>query len=148
MPEPHLRIVEPLPPEVLAMQDTIMGLETTVRKQGYEIGRLSRELREEAESDEVWETAKRLFAYHCKITGHKRAEWTPDRFRLVKRRLKKRNGLEACLRAVAGTMADGWRVEKGLTTWEDTFGGQGKFERALAACPSDWKMPKGADVNR
>ena len=145
MPEPALRLVEPLSPEILAMRDTIAGLEATVKKQAFEIGRKDREMQENAEQDDLYPVAQRLFNYHRRVTGHARAEWNAERFRMVRKRLKKKNGLEDCLRAIAGLMADEWRVGKKLTAWEDCFGSAGKFERCLAACPSDFQMPKGAE---
>ena len=143
-PEPVLRLVEPLPPEVLAMQDTIMGLEVTVRKQGYEIGRLSRELREEAESDELYALGRRLFDYHCKLTGHPRAEWTPARFRIVRAKLRKKDGLESCLRVLAGVLADDWKVKHHKTLWEHCYGSEKAWEEGLANCPESFRMPDGA----
>jgi hypothetical protein len=108
---------------------------------------MRRDRQAEAEADPLWPLAARLFVYHAKVLNHPNAEWTPERFMMV-RKLKGRKSveqwLEECLRAIAGVRSDRWRVAQGLTMWEDCFESRKKFERATEKCPADWSMPAGA----
>lgn len=143
-----LQVVPELPPlqaleeENRVLHDQLAGSERDVRAWRVRYRNLERDKQAEAEADPLWALGKRVFVYQCKVCGHEKAIWTPERFRLLKPFLA-RPGLEDCLRAVAGAMADEWRRERGLTLFEDIFESRKKFERCLALTPSSWHPPRG-----
>jgi hypothetical protein len=145
---PRLVAIPDLDPEIIAMADTIAGLEATIRKQARHIGALERDEQTKVEADPLWPLGMRVFDYHCRLSGHTAAEWSVDRFKMI-RRLKGRRSedmwLRDLLRAISGGLADAWMVRHGKTHWEDIFGSQERFEKALAKCPVSWTVPKGAE---
>lgn len=162
--ESHLSVVRPVDRETgelvevsieslaLELQNVRDERDEIMRKlkgQSLELARLRRTRDAEAEADPLWPLAARLFAYHSKASGHLRAEWTHERFWMVRKLRGKKTleqWLEECLRAISGVLSDAWRVAQGLTMWEDVFESRKKFERALAKCPEDWSPPPGAEV--
>jgi hypothetical protein len=142
--------IESLAGENQQLRDEYSQLLRNYKTKCRQLSELERDRQADAERDPLWPLAVRLFAYHGKVLGHPKAEWTPERFVMV-RKLKGRGKsveewLEECLRAIAGIRADPWRVAQGLTMWEDVFESRKKFERALAKCPAGWTPPPGAPV--
>ena len=127
--------------ELEIVHDQLAGAEREIRGWRTRYANLVRDRQAEAEADQLWPLAVRLFAYWKRCSGHTRAEWTAGRFDLVRTLLSKPDGLERALRAISGTLSDEWRVEKGLTMFEDIFESQKKLERAIAKCPAGWKPP-------
>ncbi len=136
-------IQEALEDECAVLHDQLAGAEKDVRAWRMRYANLKRDVQAESEADPLWPLAVRLFKYHQRVCGHLRAEWTPERFRMVRRLLSSPDGLERALRAISGCMADAWRVEKGLTMFEDVFESTKKFERCLSRCPKNWQPPPG-----
>jgi hypothetical protein len=136
--------IESLAAENQALRDELAELLRKFKGQSRELAALRRDRAAEAEADPLWPLAVRLFVYHNAVCNHPRAEWTAERFLMVRRRLKN-PGLESCLRASAGIGCDAWRRARGLTMWEDVHGSQKNFERALAKCPPGWRPPPGAE---
>ncbi len=119
--------------------------ERDLRSKRRQLAAYEKDHQAEAEAHGLWPFASRMFRWWQAMLDHPRSEWTWQRFELVLPFLVGRKyGPEACLRAIAGRKADLWYVKRGLTSWEDIFGDQGKLEKCLAQCPSDWKVPRGA----
>lgn len=138
--------VEALALENQHLRDELAELLRKFKGQSRELAAMRRDREAEAEADPLWPLAVRLFVYHSKVCNHPRAEWTAERFQMVRRLAKRRSQQEwllDCLRAIAGVRADAWRMANGLSMWEDIFESQKKFERCLAKCPAGWVPPAG-----
>ena len=148
--QPRLAVVpEPSDGEILcencvAREHEVHELLKKLRGQSRELGELRADKQAEAEADPLWPMGIRLFRYWQAVCRHPRAEWTPQRFEMVRRRLRQ-PGLETCLRAIAGVHADAWRVQKRLDLWEHIFESQKAFETCLAKCPASWTAPRGTE---
>ncbi len=158
-PAPHLSLVDPvdratgevipatieaLAAEVQQTRDEYAQLLRNYKGKCRQLSELERRTEAEAEEDKLWPVAVRVFDYHNRVHGHRRAEWNLKRFKMAARELRKRDGLERCLRAIAGKATDTWAREHGHTTFDDVFETAKKFEKCVARCPSDWSMPAGA----
>ena len=131
-----------------AMRDEYDQLLRNYKGKCRQLSELERDKDAEAQVDPLWPLAVRLFAYHNKVHHHPGAEWTTERFAMVRKlrgRRKVEDWLEGCLRAIAGLAADQWRVSKKLTMWEHAFGNRKSYEQALAHCPPDWTPPPGVE---
>jgi len=135
---------EALEDRIVRLEDELAEAHRLIRSQAYRIGVLTRDHQAEAESSPHWPIAVRLFEYHNRLLGHPGAEWNLKRFAMVRRELKKKNGLERCLRAIAGKANDDWARTHGHTTFDDVFESAKKFEKCLAKCPVDWQPPESA----
>ncbi len=135
--------LQALEDECALLHDQLAGAEKEIRGWRTRYANLARDRQSEAEADPLWPMAVRLFAYWRRRAGHERAEWTAVRFDMVRRLLGRPDGLERALRAISGCLSDPWRVEKGLTLFEDVFETQKALERCLAKCPKDWRPPPG-----
>lgn len=140
--------IEGLQAENEALKDELSELVRKFKGQSRELAEVRRDKQAEAEADPLWPLAVRLFAYHSKACNHPKAEWTAERFAMV-RKLRGRKSpaawLEECLRAISGLASDPWRKANGMTMWEDCFESRKKFERALEKCPEDWTPPPGVE---
>jgi hypothetical protein len=142
---PHLKLIDSATGEIV---DSCPTCEEWQRKyQGVlsQLGALRADRQAEAEADPLWPLAMRVFAYHNKVFNHPGAEWTPERFAMVRRRLKAKGGLERCLRAIAGKRTDRWSIEHKKTTFDEVFESAKKFEECLAKAPANWTPPPGME---
>ena len=121
----------------------LAGAESEVRSWRTKYGKLKERKQEEAEQDPLWPLCTRIFKYHARVFHHEQADWTGERFFMLKRRIKNEQGAERALRAISGLLSDAWRVEHKQTTFEHVFESPKAFEAALAKCPKDWTPPKG-----
>src|SRR5271169_6086822 len=109
MPRPNLAVVRVDQngeihdcPGCRALEHEIEELQRKMRGLARELGELRSDRRAEAEADPLWPLGLRLFRYHARILDHPRAEWTAERFAMIRKLLKQKDGLERCLRAIAG----------------------------------------------
>jgi len=137
-------ITEAACPSCAGKEHELAELQRKMRGLARELGELREVKRLEAEADKLWPVGVRVFAYHNRLLNHPGAEWNVKRFTMVARELRKKNGLERCLRGIAGKAADRWAREHGHTTFDDVFETAKKFEKCLAKAPADWTMPAGA----
>ena len=147
-PERHLRAVQQTPQQALEAENEelhrqLAGAEKEIRAWRTRYANLERDVEQESREDPLWPIALRTFKYWQRVAKHPRAEWTAQRFRMVKRLLSQPDGLERALRAISGAIADDWRREHGLTLWEDVFESQKNLERCIAKCPKGWHPPQG-----
>ena len=148
MGERHLRAVQQTPLQAVEAENEelhrqLAGAESEVRSWRTKYGKLRERKQEEAEEDPLWPLCTRIFIYHGKVFKHEKAEWTAERFFMLKRRIKNEQGAERALRAISGLLSDAWRVEHKQTTFEHVFESPKAFEGCLAKCKADWKPPKG-----
>ncbi len=144
--QPRETAQQALEAENAELHRQLAGAEAEVRSWRTKYALLKEELDIEAEEDPNWPLAMRIFIYHGRIFHHERAEWTPKRFRMLSKRLKQKDGLELCLKAIAGLRTDAWRLSKHLTTFEDVFGSEKNFDTMLARCPKNWQPPPGYEA--
>ncbi len=132
-------------PGCVKLEHEITVLQKKMRGMARELGEALADRQAEAEADELWPLALRVFRYHQALCRHPRAQWTAERFAMLRKVLASPDGLEGALRAIAGCWGDAWRRERGLTMFEDIFESRKKFERCLAACPNSWCPPRGSE---
>jgi len=141
---------EALAAENQALSDEVKGLQRNILGWTRKCGDLERDHQAEAEANKHWPTAVRMFAYHQKMCDHPNTEWSWERFEMCLPYLKRRKyGLEACLRAIAGARYDCWKKKRRNGTlyrhdgWDVIFSKPGVFEDFVAKAPVDWTPPEG-----
>lgn len=125
-------------------EDTIAGLERTIRSQAGTIARLSRNRRAEAEAHADWPVVEQLFVVWQKLAGKPRCAFDWKRFELAQPFLSK-DGYEVCLQAIVGRTFDCYVTKrkngtsKAFNEWERIFADRGEFEDSANRRPDDWR---------
>ncbi len=153
MSEP-LRLVDPAtgllhekPKTAQELEDTVVGLQHTIRSQAATIGRLKADLQPE-EGHDLFPVAKRLHDYWRDRCKHPRSKFNVDRFKELLPRLKEHD--EAmCRRAIDGAAFDAYETTRKNGTvkrhdgWELIFRVD-KFEEFANRAP--YHLPKPEDL--
>lgn len=150
-----LRLVDPdtgeltAAPKLQELQDTVDGLQHTIRSQSATIGRLKRDLNPEEDHD-LFPAAKRLHDFWRERCNHPKSKFSPERFKEVLPRLKE-HGEGMCRRAIEGAAYDCFTtVRKNGTVkrhdgWELIFR-HDKFEEMVNRAPYHLPDPKAVVV--
>lgn len=130
-------------PLVQEQQDTIKGLQETIRRQAGALGK-ARRVEDDVRDHAFWERGQRLFKVWQRATGHTRARWTAQRFRQCLPFLSEYED-ELIVRAITGIAYDPYvtRQKNGLEEkhdgWDLLFKSSDKFERFCNKAPLAWR---------
>ncbi len=128
-------------PNCAALEDQLMGAENNVRSMRAQMANLKRELAGELDRDSaLFPEAIALFRYWQERCDHPRAEFTPDRMKLLLPLLK-RHGPAECREAIRGAAYDPFIVTYKNGTkhrhdgWQQIFAGEDKFQSFRERAP-------------
>ncbi len=128
------------------LEEQVKGAEKDIRAWRTRYAKLEKNRDEEARKNPFWLPAQLLFEHWKRLTGHKRSEFTTDRFELVEPFLRSSTyGFEMCERAIAGIANQhSSEIRKNGTLehfdgWETVFKGAGSVERYASRAKLPWK---------
>lgn len=126
---------------VQLLRDQIAGLEAENRSWHYKYAQLARDREAEALEDPLWPKAMEIFDRWRAVCNHRGAQWTHDRFEMVKPYLKSHPPIAIHFAAVEGihldhavkTRANG--STKHHDDWHILYRDTDRFEEAINSAP-------------